>query len=58
MGNLLRKAVQTQKQFLINKLIQSGVYKKKNRHLYEWTLSELEREYKQIKHENKKLILK
>ncbi|MDR4947359.1 Fur-regulated basic protein FbpA [Neobacillus cucumis] len=58
MENLLRKAVQIKKQFFINKLIQSGVYKKNNRHLYEWTLSELEREYKQIKQENKKLILK
>ncbi|MBM7653375.1 Fur-regulated basic protein FbpA [Neobacillus cucumis] len=58
MENLLRKAVQIKKQFFINKLIQSGVYKKNNRHLYEWTLSELEREFNQIKQENKKLILK
>ncbi|MED4224621.1 Fur-regulated basic protein FbpA [Neobacillus cucumis] len=58
MENLLRKAVQIKKQFFINKLIQSGVYKKNNRHLYEWTLSELEREFNQIQQENKKLILK
>ncbi|PLS08591.1 Fur-regulated basic protein FbpA [Neobacillus cucumis] len=31
MENLLRKAVQTKRQFLINKLIQSGIYKKNNK---------------------------
>ncbi|MEH7413826.1 Fur-regulated basic protein FbpA [Neobacillus drentensis] len=58
MENLLRKAVQTKRQFLINKLIQSGIYKKNNKHLYEWTLSELEQEFNEIKSENAKLLLK
>jgi len=56
--NLLRKAVQTKRQFLINKLIQSGVYKKNNKHLYEWTLTELEQEYNASISDNKKLIVK
>lgn len=49
MKNLLRKAVQLQKQNLINKLLKSGIYKKNDKHLYELTLSELENEYKYIK---------
>ncbi|PFO09654.1 Fur-regulated basic protein FbpA [Bacillus sp. AFS076308] len=58
MENLLRKAVQTKRQFLINKLIQSGVYKKNNKHLYEWTLTELEQEYNASISDNKKLIIR
>ncbi|MDR4949926.1 Fur-regulated basic protein FbpA [Neobacillus cucumis] len=46
MGNLLRYAVQLKKKKLINKLIKCGIYKKNNKHLYELTLSELEKEYK------------
>jgi hypothetical protein len=48
MGNLLRQAVQLKRSRLINKLIKSGVYKKNKKHLYELTLSDLEREYKYI----------
>lgn len=48
MGKLLRLAVQSKRQKLINRLIKSGVYKKNNKHLYEWTLSDLEKEYKHI----------
>ncbi|PFN80585.1 Fur-regulated basic protein FbpA [Bacillus sp. AFS076308] len=46
MGNLLRYAVQLKEKNLINKLIKFGIYKKNNKHLYELTLSELEKEYK------------
>jgi hypothetical protein len=35
-------------QKLINKLIKLGDYKKNNNHLYELTLSDLEKEYKYI----------
>ncbi|THE10595.1 Fur-regulated basic protein FbpA [Bacillus timonensis] len=45
MGNLLRYAVQAKKRDLINKLIKRGIYKKKDKHLYELTLSELEKEH-------------
>ncbi|MFS0821644.1 Fur-regulated basic protein FbpA [Bacillus sp. 1P02SD] len=45
MGNLLRYAVQSKKKDLINKLIKRGIYKKNDKHLYELTLSELEKEY-------------
>ena len=46
MENTLRHAVQVKEEKLINKMIQSGIYKKDNKHLYELTLSDLEDEYK------------
>ncbi|WP_172293082.1 Fur-regulated basic protein FbpA [Bacillus sp. WMMC1349] len=45
----LRKAVEARKNHLIKQLIQLGLYKKSERHLYELPLSELEREYKFLK---------
>ncbi|MBM7652865.1 Fur-regulated basic protein FbpA [Neobacillus cucumis] len=48
MSELLQGAVQEQRQILIDELIKSGVFKIKNKHLYEMTLSELEREYGNI----------
>jgi hypothetical protein len=48
MKNILRTAVQQRRQFLIEKLLKIGVFKKEDRHLYEWTLSDLEKEYKHI----------
>lgn len=48
MKNLLRSAVQLKKQKLIDKLIKAGIYKKNNKHLYELTLTDLEKEYKYI----------
>ncbi|MEH7119937.1 Fur-regulated basic protein FbpA [Neobacillus vireti] len=48
MGNLIRYGVQLKKKNLINKLIKLGIYKKNNKHLYELTLSELEKEYKNM----------
>jgi len=48
MGNILRYAIQQKRNYLIHELIKSGVYKKNDRHLYEWTLSDLEEEYKFI----------
>ncbi|MEH7177627.1 Fur-regulated basic protein FbpA [Neobacillus vireti] len=46
MKNILRTAVQQRRQMLIDKLLKKGVFKKDDRHLYEWTLSDLEEEYK------------
>jgi hypothetical protein len=43
-SDLLQEAVQEKRQILIDELIKSGVYKVKNKHLYEMTLSELERQ--------------
>ncbi|MEH7378880.1 Fur-regulated basic protein FbpA [Bacillus sp. JJ1533] len=51
MGNLLRNAVQLKKKELIIRLINLGIYKKNDKHLYELTLSELEQEYKLYGHE-------
>lgn len=48
MKNTLRYAVQIKKEKLINKMIQSGIYKKNNKHLYELTLTDLESVYKDI----------
>ena len=44
-SELLQEAVHDKRQILIDQLIQSGVYKIKNKHLYEMSLSELEKEY-------------
>ena len=43
--NFQRKPSVKKRQFLINELIGFGIYKKNNKHLYEWSLSELETEY-------------
>ena len=48
MENTLRHAVQVKEEKLINKMIQSGIYKKNNKHLYELTLIDLEKEYQDI----------
>ncbi|MGM0903662.1 MAG: Fur-regulated basic protein FbpA [Bacillota bacterium] len=48
MNNALRYAVQVKREKLINKMIQSGIYKKNNKHLYELTLTDLEEEYKNM----------
>ncbi|MDR7001135.1 Fur-regulated basic protein FbpA [Neobacillus niacini] len=44
----LRKAGQEKRQFLIDELLKFGIYKKNNKHLYEWNLCELENEYQYI----------
>jgi hypothetical protein len=41
----LREAVHRRKEKLIKKLLELGVYKKDELHLYELTLSEIETEY-------------
>ncbi|PGL73125.1 Fur-regulated basic protein FbpA [Bacillus sp. AFS055030] len=48
MENMLRKAVETRKQYLINKLIKVGVYKKESSHLFVLTLTELEDEFNRV----------
>lgn len=48
MENILRKAVETRKNYLINKLIKAGVYKKESSHLFVLTLTELEDEYNRV----------
>jgi hypothetical protein len=47
-SELLQEAIHTKRKNLIDQLIQSGVYKIKNKHLYEMSLSELEEEYVNI----------
>jgi hypothetical protein len=46
--SVLRKVVETRRNELINKLIESDQFKKDGRHLFELTLSELEYEYFKI----------
>ncbi|MGG0414106.1 Fur-regulated basic protein FbpA [Peribacillus simplex] len=48
MGILLRKAIEKKRNFLINELINKGVYKKNDIHLFELTLTDLENEYIKI----------
>ncbi|MBX9974625.1 Fur-regulated basic protein FbpA [Cytobacillus firmus] len=45
MSKHLRKAVEGRKRYLINSLISAGVFKKGEHHLFELTLTDLEREY-------------
>lgn len=49
MGMRLRNAVETKRNFLINKLINEGIYKKNDIHLFEWTLIDLEEEYRKLR---------
>ncbi|MBX9966443.1 Fur-regulated basic protein FbpA [Priestia aryabhattai] len=44
MENSLRAAVRQRKQYLIEELLKKGIYKKENYHLFELTLSDLEKE--------------
>ncbi len=48
MKDFLQDAVQEKRQILMEKLIKSGVFKINDRHLYEWSLSELENAYQEI----------
>lgn len=52
MGNILRKAVEDRRKTLIQTLLSFHVYKKEDKHLFELSLSELEREYKKVKSDN------
>ncbi|MBU9722884.1 MULTISPECIES: Fur-regulated basic protein FbpA [Bacillaceae] len=48
MSKHFREAIKMKKNYLINQLIKLGIYKKRDTHLYELTLSELEEEYEAI----------
>jgi hypothetical protein len=48
MGKILRKAVESRRLELINKLIAFGVYKKEEQHLFELSLTDLENEFKKF----------
>ncbi|MBS4174349.1 Fur-regulated basic protein FbpA [Bacillus sp. FJAT-49736] len=52
MGKLLREAVESRRNELINKLIKLGQYKKDDKHLFELTLSDLELEYFKMQSKN------
>lgn len=45
MGNQFRKAVESKRNQLMTSLIEMGVYKKEERHLFQLTLTDLEEEY-------------
>ncbi|ABS21731.1 Fur-regulated basic protein FbpA [Bacillus cytotoxicus] len=49
MSSQLRFAIENRKKQLIDQLIGAGVFKILNRQLYELSLEELEKEYKNIK---------
>ncbi|MFK9090666.1 Fur-regulated basic protein FbpA [Bacillus salipaludis] len=48
MNHIQQNEVQQKRHILIDELIKSGIYKINNKHLYEWTLSDLEEEFKDI----------
>jgi len=47
-GNILREAVESKRKKLIEKLIAFNVYKKEDKHLFEFSLTELEDEYRRF----------
>lgn len=46
MTNLLRTAIQQKRQYLMDELLKQGIFKKGDKHLYELTLTDLEKEFK------------
>lgn len=48
MGDALRKPVEERRQEIIDKLIVLDVYKKDDKHLFELTLTELEKAYEEL----------
>ncbi len=46
--NQLRKALEQRRQYFISKLIEAGAYSTADHHLYHCTLTDLEKEYKQL----------
>ena len=51
MGKVFRKAIEKRKNFLINQLINRGIYKKNDTHLFELILSDLEEEYNKMRNQ-------
>lgn len=51
MEHLLNETVQGKRQFLIEELIKLGIFKINEKHLYEWSISELEKEFEDIEKE-------
>lgn len=47
-GNILREAVESKRKKLIEKLIAFNVYKKEDKHLFDFSLTELEDEYRRF----------
>lgn len=48
MNTVHQDAIQEKRQLLIEKLINSGIFKINDKHLYEWGLHELEKEYQEL----------
>lgn len=48
MGDILRNSVEERRQDIIDKLIVLDVYKKDDKHLFELTLMELDKAYKEL----------
>ncbi|MDQ0253948.1 hypothetical protein J2S74_001321 [Evansella vedderi] len=55
MSKFIQEAIRAKKNYLISQLIQSGIFKKGDQHLYELTLTELEEEYKAHEKEKSKV---
>ncbi|MRX73275.1 Fur-regulated basic protein FbpA [Bacillus lacus] len=48
MGELIRRAIEIRREELIRMLLDHGVFKKNDLHLFQLTLTELEEEFRQI----------
>ncbi len=48
MGDILRRAVEEQRQRLIDQLVAFKVFKKEDKHLFELSLTELENEFRRF----------
>ncbi|MBF0705858.1 MULTISPECIES: Fur-regulated basic protein FbpA [Bacillales] len=46
--NQLRKALEQRRNYYISKLIEAGAYSTADHHLYQCTLTDLQKEYKQL----------
>ncbi len=53
MSFYLRSALEKRKQYLIEQLVSSHVYKKSSKHLFEWTLSDVEQKYLSVQRDKK-----
>ncbi|MFC7394932.1 Fur-regulated basic protein FbpA [Scopulibacillus cellulosilyticus] len=49
-----KKAIEKRRTALINELIQNGIYKKGEQHLYDLTLTDLEKEWRSLQETKKK----
>ncbi|MFA9559753.1 Fur-regulated basic protein FbpA [Evansella sp. AB-rgal1] len=58
MSKFIQDAIKMKRKYLINKLLNLGIYKKGDQHLYELTLTQLEEEFRILEKKKHELISK